>query len=90
LWSIGLDGRDERTHLESENATAFALSPDGRWVAFQERFNAWIAPFVPTGREQPIGPKSKAIPVARASRDAGENLQFSGDSGSAHISFHLD
>jgi hypothetical protein len=27
-----------------------------------------------------LGPKSKALPVARASRDAGENLQFSGDS----------
>jgi Tol biopolymer transport system component/imidazolonepropionase-like amidohydrolase len=86
LWSIGLDGRDERKHLSSENATQFALSPDGKWVAFQERFNAYIAPFVPTGREQAIGPKSKAIPVARASRDAGENLQFSGDSKTLHWS----
>jgi imidazolonepropionase-like amidohydrolase/Tol biopolymer transport system component len=80
LWSIGLDGLDRRTHLTSENAVQFALSADGKWVAFQERFNAWIAPFVETGRNQDIGPKSKAIPVARASRDAGENLQFSGDS----------
>lgn len=80
LWSIGLDGRDERKHLSSENATQFAISPDGQWVAFQERFNAYVAPFVATGREVAIGPKSKAVPVARASRDAGENLQFSGDS----------
>ncbi len=86
LSSIGLDGRDPRTHLTSENATQFALSPDGKWVAFQERFNAYIAPFVPTGRELAIGPKSKAIPVARASRDAGENLQFSADSRSLYWS----
>ncbi|MDZ4774817.1 MAG: amidohydrolase family protein [Planctomycetota bacterium] len=86
LSSIGLDGRDPRTHLASENATQFALSPDGKWVAFQERFNAYIAPFTATGRELAIGPKSKAIPVARASRDAGENLQFSGDSITLHWS----
>jgi imidazolonepropionase-like amidohydrolase len=80
LWSIGLDGAEERTHLSSEWATSFALSSDGKWVAFSERFNAWIAPFEPTGREMAVGPKTKALPVARASRDAGENLQFSGDS----------
>jgi len=80
LWSVNLDGAEERTHLTSEWATSFALSLDGKWVAFSERFNAWIAPFEPTGREVALGPKSKALPIARASRDAGENLQFSGDS----------
>jgi imidazolonepropionase-like amidohydrolase len=80
LWSVDLDGAEERTHLSSDWATSFALSPDGKWVAFCERFNAYIAPFEPTGREVALGPKTKALPVARASRDAGENLQFSGDS----------
>ncbi len=80
LWSLELDGSDERVHLGSEWATSYALSPDGKWVAFCERFNAYIAPFEPTGREVALGPKSKALPIARASRDAGENLQFSGDS----------
>jgi Tol biopolymer transport system component/imidazolonepropionase-like amidohydrolase len=86
LSSIGLDGREPRTHLTSENAVQFALSPDGKWVAFQERFQAYVAPFVPSGRELAIGPKSKAVPVARASRDAGENLQFSGDSSALYWS----
>jgi Tol biopolymer transport system component/imidazolonepropionase-like amidohydrolase len=80
LWSVRLDGLEEHVHLSSEWATSFALSPDGKWVAFSERFNAWIAPFEPTGREVAVGPKTKALPIARASRDAGENLQFSGDS----------
>ncbi len=80
LWSVTLDGAEERVQLSSEWATSFALSPNGKWVAFSERFNAWIAPFEPTGREVAVGPKSKALPIARASRDAGENLQFSGDS----------
>ena len=80
LWSLTLDGAEERTHFSSDWATSFALSPDGKWVAFSERFNAYIAPFEPTGREVALSPKTKALPIARASRDAGENLQFSGDS----------
>src|SRR6185503_2705096 len=86
LFSLELDGSDRRTNLVSQWATEYALSPDGKWVAFVERFNAYVAPFVPTGREVSIGPKSTAFPVAKVSRDAGENLQFSGDSRSLHWS----
>ncbi len=86
LFSLELDGSDRRTHLVSQWATEFALSPDGRWVAFVERWNAYVAPFVATGREVAIGPKSTAFPVAKVSRDAGENLQFSGDSKRLHWS----
>lgn len=80
LFSVELDGSDERTHLESHNATEFALSPDGKWVAFEERWHTYVAPFVPTGRTVTVGPKTSSHPVAKVSRDSGENLQFSGDS----------
>ncbi|MCY2961941.1 MAG: amidohydrolase family protein [Planctomycetota bacterium] len=86
LWSIALDGSDERVHFASEWATQFAISPDGRWVAFTERWNAYLAPFEATGREVAIGPATKAFPVARLTKDAGENLQFSGDSKRVHWS----
>ena len=86
LFSLELDGSDRRANLVSQWATEYALSPDGKWVAFVERFNAYVAPFVPTGREVSIGPKSTAFPVAKVSRDAGENLQFSGDSQRLHWS----
>src|SRR6185503_13872263 len=86
LFSLELDGSDRRTNLVSQWATEFALSPDGKWVAFVERWNAYVAPFIATGREVSIGPKSTAFPVAKVSRDAGENLQFSGDSKSLHWS----
>jgi imidazolonepropionase-like amidohydrolase/Tol biopolymer transport system component len=84
LVSVDLDGSDRRTHLVSEAATEFRVSPDERWVAFRERFNAYIAPFARSGREAEIGPKSAALPVARASRDAGEYLHWSGDSRRLH------
>jgi imidazolonepropionase-like amidohydrolase/Tol biopolymer transport system component len=80
LASIKLDGSDEREHCLSEVAQEFTISPDGRWLAFRERYNAYITPFVETGRRVDVGPRSKAVPVARVSRDAGEFLHFSGDS----------
>ena len=38
LASVEFDGSEEIFHLESENATQIVPSPDGRWVAFVERF----------------------------------------------------
>jgi Tol biopolymer transport system component len=63
LASLDLDGSDERTHLQSDWASELQVSPDGRWVAFAERFHAYVAPFVQTGQPVEIGPKTKAIPL---------------------------
>lgn len=78
--SIELDGSDERTQATSENATEFRLSPDGKWLAFTERFNAYLTPFLATGKALELAPDGGAIPQAKVSRDAGEYLHFSGDS----------
>ncbi|MEO6710919.1 MAG: amidohydrolase, partial [Planctomycetota bacterium] len=89
LFSIGIvgldpdasrDAGDERVELESSNATEFALSPDGAFVAFVERFQVNIAALPPAGRKLSVAPKSTALPTARVSKDAGEYVQFSGDS----------
>jgi imidazolonepropionase-like amidohydrolase len=80
LVSIGLDGKDERPHLASENATEFQISPDGRWVAFTERFQAYVTPLTSTGKAVDVGPKASALPLRRVTRDAGEYLHWSGDS----------
>jgi imidazolonepropionase-like amidohydrolase/Tol biopolymer transport system component len=80
LASIELDGSDLREHYLSELAQELDVSPDGRWLAVREGFNAYVTPFVETGRRVDIGPKTKAVPINRASKDAGENLHFSGDS----------
>ncbi len=86
LHSIGLDGTDERTHLASEWASDFRVSPDGRWVAWTERFNAYVAPFVATGKTVELGPKATSLPIAKVTRDAGEYLRWSGDSKALHWS----
>jgi imidazolonepropionase-like amidohydrolase/Tol biopolymer transport system component len=86
LVSLDLDGKDEREHLISENATQFQVSPDGRWVAFTERFHAYVMPFVPTGKAVDVGPKAGSLPLRRVTRDAGEYLHWAGDSKSLHWS----
>ncbi len=75
-----LPGRDEIEHVRSPNATQYAVSPDGRWIAFEERFKTFVAPFPRTGRVVEIGPATQAYPVQRVSRDAGYYLHWSGDS----------
>ena len=91
LFSVGVPisespvpGRDEIEHVRSENATQFAPSPDGRWLAFEERFKTFVAPFPRTGRVVEIGPTSQAYPVQRVSRDAGFYLHWSGDAQRLH------
>ncbi len=84
LKSVELDGSDERVHFRSENATEFRVSPDERWLAFQERFNAYVTPFPRTGRAIEIGPKAAAMPLEKVSRDAGEYLHWSGDARKLH------
>jgi imidazolonepropionase-like amidohydrolase/Tol biopolymer transport system component len=93
LFSVGVPtstspvpGRDEIEHVRSENAVQYAVSPNGEWVAFEERFKTYIAPFPHTGRPIDIGPTMQAYPVQRVSRDAGFNLHWSGDSRRLHWS----
>jgi imidazolonepropionase-like amidohydrolase len=84
LVSVNLTGGDEIVHLQSANATHIVPSPDGRWVAFSERYRTYIGAFPRSGRAVDIGPSVNAFPVARASSNAGASLHWSGDSRRLH------
>ncbi len=45
FYSIRPDGSDRRAHLTFPFADEVVTSPDGKWVAFQESDNVWVAPF---------------------------------------------
>ena len=81
-----LSGGDDVVHFQSDNATQIVPSPDGKWVAFAERWNAFIAPFPRTGRAIDLGPTIEGYPTVRVSRDAGFNIHWSGDSRAIHWS----
>ncbi len=84
LASVDLDGSDEVVHFQSDNATQIVPSPDGKWVAFAERWHLYLAAFPHTGRPVDLDPSIKGYPVARISRDAGMHIHWSGDSTKVH------
>ncbi len=86
LKSVNLKGHDARTHLKGSQVTEFSLSPDGRWVAFTEQFNAYVAPFAVSGKTVEIGSKLKSIPVKQVSKRSGEFLHWSPDGRKLHWS----
>ncbi len=69
-----------REHAKSEVATEMRVSPDGRWLAFVERFRAYAAPFPASAKAISVGPKMDGLPVRQLSDDAGAFLHWSGDS----------
>jgi imidazolonepropionase-like amidohydrolase/Tol biopolymer transport system component len=81
-----LSGGDDVVHFQSENATQIVPSPDGKWVAFAERWHAFVAPFAHTGRPIDLSPTMEGYPTARVSQDAGFNIHWSGDSRQVHWS----
>lgn len=80
LKSVAVDGSDEVTHLVSQNASAFAISPDEQYVAWTERYQAYVMPFTRAGRSIDISPDGKSLPMSRVSADAGDWVHWSGNS----------
>jgi imidazolonepropionase-like amidohydrolase/Tol biopolymer transport system component len=85
--SIGIDGKDPRTHFTSKYATSVAVSPDGNWVAFIELFKAYVAAFPKTGKPLDLSAKMGSVPVAQIAKDAGLNLHWSRDSKKIHWTY---
>jgi Tol biopolymer transport system component len=49
LRSVRMDGSDRRNHASMTFADEAALSPDGRWIAFEEGDNIYVAPMPMAG-----------------------------------------
>lgn len=86
LVSMDLNGEARRTHAEGELTSEFAVSPDGRFVAFRENYQAFVAPLLPGTQAVSLSPKSGALPVTRASEDGADWIHWSGDGKRLHWS----
>ncbi|MFO1065415.1 MAG: amidohydrolase family protein [Pirellulales bacterium] len=80
LMSIGMDGKEMRQHCNSRWGTDYRVSPDGKWIAFIERFNVYLVPLLQTGGSVDVGPGSASLPTAKMSSESGDFVHFSGDS----------
>ncbi len=90
LVSVDRIGSDRRVRVTSEHARDFAISPDERHLAFEELWQTYVAPMPPGPGPFEIGPKAKALPVRRLSRDAGTYLSWSRDGESVRWSLGPD
>lgn len=84
LIRIQLQDRSELEVAKSEFASEFAVSPDGRWLGFVERFHTYLTALPPSGKTLSLAPKMEQLPVRRLSANAGEYLHWSGDGKTLH------
>jgi imidazolonepropionase-like amidohydrolase/Tol biopolymer transport system component len=84
LMSVGLNAEEPREVFNLKYPDLVSVSPDGKWVAFTELFNAYVAPLPQTGASIELSKDSTAIPVTRVSRDSGSYLHWGNDSKSLH------
>ncbi len=86
LVRLKLDKSEEQVVVKGEFASDFALSPDGAWLAFSERFHTYVMPLPLAGKTFAIGPKMKNLPFKQLDVNAGDYLHWSGDSRKIYFS----
>jgi imidazolonepropionase-like amidohydrolase/Tol biopolymer transport system component len=84
LESIRLDASEPLVHAKSDEASEYRVSPDGRWLAYRKNFNAFVMPMPKGAKALTASQESKALPVAKVSKDAGGWVHWSGDSKRLH------
>jgi Tol biopolymer transport system component len=100
LVSVRPDGSDERVHLGFRYADEITPSPDGRFVAFQEGDNIFLAPFPmagPAQGEPPLIEKRRGgFPAKQLTRGGGmfprwrSATELEYGSGVHHYIYHTD
>lgn len=75
LVSMDLNGVDQRVHASSNYATRIQVSPGGDWIAFRENYHVYVTPLPPGGKVD-LSRDATALPLARASTDGGEFLDW--------------
>ncbi|WP_371186760.1 amidohydrolase family protein [Thalassotalea maritima] len=80
LARIDLDGKNEQTLYTGKYATEFRVAPNGKYLAFAERFKVFVTPLTERGDVIHIGPDAKNIPVHKLSARAGENISWNAQS----------
>jgi imidazolonepropionase-like amidohydrolase/Tol biopolymer transport system component len=85
LVRVKLDRSESVEVAKSEFVSEFAVSPDGRWLAFAERYHSYVTPMPAVGKPISLGAKMDSLPVRQLDVNSGEYLHWSGDSKSVHF-----
>ena len=84
LVAMNLTDRTERILFTSKSVQSYVVAPNGQWLAFKDGFHVYLTPLAETGRTISLSAKTKATPVAKVTKEAGDYLSWSGDSRSLH------
>ena len=85
LVRVDLRTGQEIEVARSDFASEYAVSPNGEWLGFVERFHAYVTPLPATGKALTVGPKMEGLPVRQLDLNAGQFMHFSGDSRRLHF-----
>ena len=86
LLSTDLNGEAQRVHASGELANDYAISPDGRMVAFRQNYQAYVMPLMPGGQEVEVATKEGALPVTRVSDAGADYIHWSQNGAQLHWS----
>ncbi|TXH34926.1 MAG: amidohydrolase [Burkholderiaceae bacterium] len=64
----------------SEFANQFSVSPDGQWLAWGERYHAYLTKLPASSKPLQLGPKMDQLPVRQVDAVSAQFLHWSGDS----------
>ena len=87
LASVNLKGLDPKLHASSQWATEFALSPNEKFVTFNERYHLFVAPFTAASKSIELSPAASNIPLLKISTLGGNNISW--DRSSKSINWSL-
>jgi imidazolonepropionase-like amidohydrolase/Tol biopolymer transport system component len=85
LVRIDLNDRRETEIARGEFVSEYAVSPDGQWLGFVERFHSYVTPLPSTGKFITVGPKMDNLPVRQLDVNAGQYMHWSADSQRLHF-----
>jgi Tol biopolymer transport system component len=82
LESVTLDGLDKRVHAKTPDAdtTDMRISPDLKWLAFRDRQQYYVMPYVETGATLSVSAADGEVPAAKLTDRGGYSLMWAGDS----------
>jgi len=90
LARIDIDGQHDKTLYQGKFASEYKVSPNGKYLAFAERFKVFVTPFIERGDVIDTGPKAKNLPVKQLSMRAGDNINWNGKSTALYWSLGAD
>ncbi|MGL4542609.1 MAG: amidohydrolase family protein, partial [Polymorphobacter sp.] len=86
LVSTNLAGDEKRVHATGDLVSDYSVSPDGRYFAFRQNYEAFAMPLMPGTQDVSVDSKGGSLPVTRVSRGGADFIHWSGGGNALHWS----